>query len=64
MVSLERDHLELEIIGKKVLLSVTLGEPQKTWPISSMKSAIYFYFKNTTRSLPATLSSLSACFVF
>jgi hypothetical protein len=28
MVSLERNHLELEIIGKKVLLSVTLGEPK------------------------------------
>jgi hypothetical protein len=36
MISLERNHLELEIIGKKVLLSVTLGEPaiQGTYKIS------------------------------
>jgi len=30
MVFLERDHLELKIICIKVLLSVTLGEPNKT----------------------------------
>jgi hypothetical protein len=53
MVSLERDHLELEIIGKKVLLSVTLGEPTKSWPISLVKSASYFFtdISNTPKKL-------------
>jgi hypothetical protein len=40
MVFLDWDHYEPEMVCKKVLLSVTLGEQQKTWPISLMESAI------------------------
>jgi hypothetical protein len=43
MVFLHRIHHKLEAVGERVLLSVTLGEPKLTWPISLVKSAIYFY---------------------
>jgi hypothetical protein len=66
MVSLERDHLELEIIGKKVLLSVTFGEPTKSWPISLVKSASYFFhrhFKYTKKAINTLNINKLNCFV-
>jgi hypothetical protein len=66
MISLERPHLEHEIIREKVLWSVSLGEPTKSWPISLVKSAIYFFhrhFKYTKKAINTLNINKLNCFV-
>jgi hypothetical protein len=64
MIFLDGNHLESEIMSEIVLMSVTLGEPTKSWPISLMKSASYFFCINITRRCIEILSSLTACYNF